>query len=280
MVEHNENGRAGWRKGRQGEGEGILPQYHSESDYGTVADAEGSREMIGDVDKDDMNSFTDSASRTMIQNIVMGTSDGLTVPFALAAGLSNSVSATRIVVIAGIAELVAGCVSMGLGGFLSARAEADYYAGARQEIEYELGGSMKKKKEKTKEILQSLDIPEGAITATLEHFKRHPPKFDNIIERFTIGDEEPDAKQPFRSAATVGLSYVVGGFAPLFPYILEKDPAIALRNSVIVTIIALFAFGWTKAHFLNGPRLRSALETTALGAIAATAAYAVASTFK
>jgi vacuolar iron transporter family protein len=211
-----------------------------------------------------------------VRDIVIGMSDGLTVPFALAAGLSGAVAKTSIVVTAGMAEIVAGSIAMGLGGYLAARSDAEHYASERRREEAEVIEKTDVEVAEVTAILGSygVGIKEGApFVAALRN--NHNAWIDFMM-RFELGLEEPDPKRARTSALTIALSYVAGGFIPLSPYILMSSASSALFVSVVVTLLALLVFGYIKGHFTGVSPLRSGVQTMLIGGIAAAAAFAIA----
>ncbi|MFC5649176.1 VIT1/CCC1 transporter family protein [Paenibacillus solisilvae] len=211
-----------------------------------------------------------------IRDIVIGMADGLTVPFALAAGLSGTVSNTSLVVIAGMAEIAAGSIAMGLGGYLAARTEREHYlselARERREIielpEYE--------REEVAEILRGWALPEPVISSAVESISADPDRWVDFMMKHELGLEEPDPRRARNSSITIGLSYIVGGIIPLSPYMLVQTPDTALYLSVIITLIALFVFGYVKGKFTGSAPIKSAWQTTLVGGAAAGIAFIIA----
>ena len=211
-----------------------------------------------------------------VRDIVIGMSDGLTVPFALAAGLSGAVAKTSIVVTAGLAEIVAGSIAMGLGGYLAARSDAEHYASERRREEAEVIEKTDVEVAEVNAILRTygVGLKEGApFVAALRN--NHKGWIDFMM-RFELGLEEPDPKRARTSALTIALSYVAGGFIPLSPYILMSSASSALLVSVVVTLLALLVFGFIKGHFTGVSPLRSGVQTMLIGGSAAAAAFAIA----
>jgi VIT1/CCC1 family predicted Fe2+/Mn2+ transporter len=212
----------------------------------------------------------------MIHDIVIGMSDGLTVPFALAAGLSGAVGSSFVVVVAGLAEMAAGGISMGLGGYLAGRSELDTY---RSELERERGEVRELPDAEIAEVRQIFTTYglEGQNLDTVVHAVTSNPKtWVAFMMREELGLENPDPRQALRSALTIGLSYVLGGLVPLAPYVVGMPIGTALLASVAVTLLALLIFGAFRAHFTGVPILRGAFQTVLVGGIAAGAAYVLA----
>ena len=215
----------------------------------------------------------------LIQNVVMGASDGSTVPFALAAGLSGTVSSSGVVIVAVVAELAAGCIAMGLGGYMAAQAEADCYKNEKVAMFEHLVENPEEVVERLRGILQPIGVPSDAIESVFNHLRKNPNACAEFLVRHELGTEEPDQSQPLKSAFIVGLSYIISGSIPLVPYFLISNAKDALNISVYVAVLALFAFGWTKGALLGVDRTLSALQTTFLGALAAMASYYFAGIF-
>lgn len=211
-----------------------------------------------------------------VRDIVIGMSDGLTVPFALAAGLSGATSATAIVVTAGLAEIAAGSIAMGLGGFMAARTDAEHYAAERLRELRETREVPEKEAHEVLEIFQGFGMSEAQAKPIVSALAADPERYVDFMMRYELGLEKPDKSRELKSALTIGLSYIVGGFIPLLPYILIQGMQNALIVSVTVTLIALFVFGAIKGKFTGAPVFRAGLQTLLIGGIAAGVAFAVA----
>ncbi len=212
----------------------------------------------------------------MIRDIVIGMSDGLTVPFALAAGLSGAVSSTAIIVTAGLAEIAAGSIAMGLGGYLAAKSDADHYASERVREETEVIDKPNAELAEVSDVFKSFGLDEVEIAPILLKMRSKPAAWVDFMMRFELGLEEPDPKRALQSALTIAGAYMVGGLIPLSPYILVGRAASALVISVAVTIVALFLFGYLKGYFTGAKRIQSALKTALVGGLAAAAAFMIA----
>jgi vacuolar iron transporter family protein len=217
--------------------------------------------------------FTSSES---VRDIVIGMSDGLTVPFALAAGLSGAISQTSIVVTAGLAEIAAGSIAMGLGGYLAARSDAEHYASERKREEFEVVEKSELEEAEVVEVLQEYGVPAAQTPPFVAALRQNPRAWVNFMMRFELGLEEPDPKRALVSALTIAVAYIAGGFIPLSPYMLMSTASSALNVSVIVTLIALFVFGYVKGTFTGARPLRSAIQTALIGGVAAAAAFTIA----
>ncbi len=214
-----------------------------------------------------------------VRDVVIGMSDGLTVPFALAAGLSGAVTSTGVIATAGIAEIVAGAIAMGLGGFLAARGDAEHYASERKREEREVIDVPDRETEEVREILIGYGVEPEDATRAVEGIKRDPKKWVDFMMRFELGLEEPDPKRALASAATIGGSYVVGGLIPLASYFLLSRVDQALPVSCGVTLVALCVFGAVKARFVGLSPFKGMAQTVLVGGLAATAAFLLARLF-
>lgn len=212
----------------------------------------------------------------MIRDIVIGLADGLTVPFALAAGLSGSVSANELVVIAGLAEIAAGSIAMGLGGFLAARTDREHFFSELERERREIVELPHREREEVADILREWGMPEENIESTVDAISKDPERWVNFMMKFELGLEEPEPKRARNSSLTIGLSYIAGGMIPLAPYMFIGNAQTALFVSVIVTLIALFIFGLTKGKFTGTNKWKSAWQTTLVGGLAAGVAFMVA----
>jgi VIT1/CCC1 family predicted Fe2+/Mn2+ transporter len=215
-------------------------------------------------------------STELVRDVVIGMSDGLTVPFALAAGLSGAVSSAHVVVLAGLAEIAAGSVAMGLGGFLAARGDAEHYASERLREEREIVERTRDEEEEIYEIFEKYGVERRESASVLEALKRRPQAWVDFMMRFELGLEEPQSNRASRSAATIAISYVVGGLVPLLPYMLSTSMHAALTYSIVITLLALMGFGGVKGSLTGAGVVRSALQTVVIGGLAAGVAYLLA----
>lgn len=217
-------------------------------------------------------------SSNVVRDVVIGMADGLTVPFALAAGLS-AVASSKVIVVAGLAEIAAGSIAMGLGGYLAARSDAEHYESERAREELEVVERPDDERREVQEILETYGLNDQQIGSILTHFEAKPKAWVDWMMRFELGMEEPDPKRALSSALTIALSYVVGGLVPLTPYMVTAQALTALEYSVVSTAVALAIFGYVKGRFTGAPPLRSAIQTAVIGGLAAGAAYAIAKLF-
>ncbi len=211
-----------------------------------------------------------------VRDIVIGMSDGLTVPFALAAGISGAVAATGIVVVAGLAEIAAGSISMGLGGYLAARTELEHYRTERKREWNETKDVPATEREEVAEIFRSYGIREEVVGTVVDAVASDRNRWVDFMMRFELGLEEPRPRRAMQSAGTIGMSYAVGGMIPLAPYVLIHEIRPALLTSIAVTMLSLLVFGYVKARVTGTGRFRGALQTFLIGGIAATVAFALA----
>ncbi len=211
-----------------------------------------------------------------VRDVVIGMSDGLTVPFALAAGLSGAVSNTAVIITAGLAEIAAGSIAMGLGGYLAARSDAEHYASERRREEEEVRAVPEVEKTEVQEVFEGYGLTPEQSRPIVEALAAKPQAWVDFMMRFELGLEAPEPRRALQSALTIALSYVVGGFIPLSPYMLAGTASTALNISVVVTLIALLIFGYIKGRFTGTHPGRSAVQTALIGGIAAAAAFLIA----
>lgn len=211
-----------------------------------------------------------------VRDVVIGMSDGLTVPFALAAGLTGAISDPRVIVTAGLAEIAAGAIAMGLGGYLAARGDAEHYASELKRERTEILAVPDTEAREVQEIFESYGLTAEESEGVVSSLRRRPDDWVRFMMRFELGLEQPEPGRARRSALTIAASYVAGGFVPLSAYMLMPSSASALRLSVVVTLLALAVFGAVKGRFAGAPVLRSAISTLLVGGLAAAAAFAIA----
>jgi VIT1/CCC1 family predicted Fe2+/Mn2+ transporter len=218
-------------------------------------------------------------SSDLLRDIVIGMSDGLTVPFALAAGLSGAVSSSSIIVIAGIAEIAAGSIAMGLGGYLAGKTEQDHYSSEVKREYDEVENKPHLEIAETKEFFANIGLsPDLQEKATLE-IAQDKDRWVDFMMKYELGLEKPDPKRATKSALNIGVSYIVGGIIPLSPYFFIVDSSEALKYSVVATLICLFIFGYFKSKITGVNALGGAIRVMLIGAMAAAAAFGVAKLF-
>ena len=215
-------------------------------------------------------------SGNLVRDLIIGMSDGLTVPFALAAGLSGAIASTHVVVTAGLAEIAAGSIAMGLGGYLAARSDAEHYASERLREEGEIVTMPEEEKLEVTKIFESYGLNRSESSTVVEALSERPVAWVDFMMKFELGLEKPDPGRAVRSASTIAAAYVAGGFIPLSPYFLFAQAQEALLISVAVTLAALAIFGYLKGRATGTPAFRSAAQTVSIGGLAAGAAFALA----
>jgi VIT1/CCC1 family predicted Fe2+/Mn2+ transporter len=211
-----------------------------------------------------------------IKDIVIGMSDGLTVPFALAAGLSGAVSNNAIIITAGIAEICAGAIAMGLGGYLSGRTEVEHYESELKREYNEVKECYDIEREEVKEVFAAYGLSPAAQEMIVDELVKDEDKWVDFMMRFELGLEKPDAARARKSALNIGISYIIGGIIPLTSYMYTDVPIKGLIYSSITTIFCLFAFGFTKSKLLDNNPWTGGLKTTSIGVLAAAAAFFIA----
>lgn len=211
-----------------------------------------------------------------VRDVVVGMSDGLTVPFALAAGISGAIAVSHLVVTAGLAEIAAGSIAMGLGGYLAGRSEAEHYASERPREEAEVKSVPDVESREVEEIFAAYGIAPEESAPVVQGLRRRPQSWVDFMMRFELGLEKPDPRRAVIIAATIGGSYALGGAVPLGPYFFVGDAHRALIISAAVTVLALGVFGYFKGRFSGARPLVSAAQTVIIGGIAATAAFLLA----
>jgi len=211
-----------------------------------------------------------------VRDIVIGMSDGLTVPFALAAGLTGAIASSRLILTAGFAEIAAGSIAMGLGGYLAARSDAEHYASERRREEEEIVTVPDIEAREVQDIFKSYGLTQTESASVVEALRQRPQDWVDFMMRFELGLEKPVPGRALKSAFTIALSYVVGGIIPLSAYLMFADAHRALHVSCAVTFIALLVFGAVKGRFTGTSMIRSGFQTALIGGLAAAAAFAIA----
>jgi vacuolar iron transporter family protein len=215
-------------------------------------------------------------SSDTVRDVVIGMADGLTVPFALAAGLTGAIVQSRLIITAGFAEIAAGSIAMGLGGYLAARGDAEHYVHEEAREQDEIRRIPEAEAKEVADIFQNYGLSETESSSVVQSLRRRPKDWVAFMMRFELGLEAPQPSRAWKSALTIALAYAVGGMIPLSAYLSLPDARTALRLSVIVTLIALAVFGGVKGKFTGVPVLRSAMQTTVTGGLAAAAAFGIA----
>lgn len=223
-----------------------------------------------------MHQETHINSSTFVRDIIIGMSDGLTVPFALTAGLSGVLDTNHLIIVSGLSEIAAGCISMGLGGFLAGQTEVEHY-NSELKREYE---EVEKVPETERQEVEAIFIDMGVDAAlskqvTLQ-ISQDKDKWVDFMMRFELGLDKPDKDRAIKSALTIAFSYLAGGFIPLFPYLVTSNNQQGFYFSCIITVIALVVFGYFKSKVTGQPLVKGTLKVALTGIIAAVAAYALA----
>jgi len=212
----------------------------------------------------------------IVRDIVIGMSDGLTVPFALAAGLSGAMASSGLVVTGGLAEVAAGSIAMGLGGYMAAQGDREHYMRERQREIKEVVENPEEEKAEVARVFHAYGLKDEQIAPILQAFAESPKEWVNFMMRFELGIEEPDPKRALASAITIAVSYIVSGLIPLAPYMMIGSATSALPYSIVITMLALIVFGYIKGRFSGHTPFKSAAQTVFIGGLAAAAAFGVA----
>ncbi|HLG97276.1 MAG TPA: VIT1/CCC1 transporter family protein [Bryobacteraceae bacterium] len=211
-----------------------------------------------------------------VRDVVIGMADGLTVPFALAAGLSGADVTPRVIVVAGVAEIAAGSIAMGLGGYLAARNDAEHYASELRREQREVEEIPDEEAREVLEVFETYGLTHDEAVPIVNSLRQRPKQWIDFMMRFELGLEEPDPQRALRSASTISGAYIAGGLIPLAPYMLASAVQTALIASVAATLVALAIFGAIKGHYTGMPPGSSAARTTVIGGLAAAAAFGIA----
>lgn len=218
-------------------------------------------------------------SSDLITDIVIGMADGLTVPFALAAGLSGAVDTTAIIVTAGLAEVAAGSIAMGLGGYLAGRTEVDHYNSELKREHDEVERVPEREKQEVREVFAEMGFSDETQHLIADELAKDKEKWVEFMMKYELGLDKPNPKRARNSAFNIGISYVVGGLVPLSPYFFVSDPIDGLKLSAAITVVCLFIFGYFKAKFTGQNPWKGAFSVAAIGSVAATAAFLIAKLF-
>jgi VIT1/CCC1 family predicted Fe2+/Mn2+ transporter len=215
-------------------------------------------------------------SGNLVRDIVIGMSDGLTVPFALAAGISGAVASTGIVVTAGLAEVAAGAIAMGLGGYLASHSDTEHYNSERAREEREVIDMKEAERQEVLDVFRAYGVTDEQAKPVVDALESNPKAWVDFMMQFELGLEKPEPTRARNSALTIAMSYIVGGLVPLSPYMLLHNGHAALETSIGVTLLALLIFGYVKGRFTGKTPFRSAFQTATVGGVAAAAAFAIA----
>ena len=218
-------------------------------------------------------------STEVVRDIVIGMSDGLTVPFALAAGLTGVIAASHIIITAGLSEVAAGSIAMGLGGFLAARGDAEHYDSERKREQREVQTLPDREAQEVAEVFESYGLSPEESAPLVAALQKKPEAYVDFMMRFELGLEKPEPKRALSSALTIAGAYIAGGLIPLSPYFVVPQARTALLWSALITLIALAVFGFFKSKATGSPPLRGGLQTVLIGGLAAGAAFLIARLF-
>ena len=219
------------------------------------------------------------SSSDLVTDIVIGMSDGLTVPFALAAGLSGAVQDTHIIIVAGLAEIAAGSIAMGLGGYLAGKTEVDHYQSELRREEWEVDHLPEREKEEVRVIFEEMGMSPTTQTLIVEEMSKDKAKWVDFMMKYELGLEKPDPKRARNSALNIGVSYIVGGLVPLSAYFFNSEPLEGLQWSAVITVVCLFVFGFFKAKATGQNPWQGAVRVMLIGSAAAAAAFFIARMF-
>ncbi|EKS27679.1 VIT1/CCC1 transporter family protein [Afipia felis] len=214
-----------------------------------------------------------------VRDVVIGMADGLTVPFALAAGLSAAVTSAQIIVTAGLAEIAAGAIAMGLGGYLAARTDQEHFASEERREAWEVDNMREAEVAEVRDIFSSYGLTGEALDSVVTALSADKKRWVDFMMRFELGLEKPDPKRAPISAATIAVSYLVGGLVPLVPYMISGDLRTALLYSIVCTGVALIVFGGVKGKLTGISVVKSGFQTLLVGGLAASAAFYLAHLF-
>jgi predicted membrane protein (TIGR00267 family) len=223
-----------------------------------------------------VNKETHNNNSDLLKDIIIGMSDGLTVPFALTAGLSGVLNTTHLIIVSGLAEIAAGCISMGLGGYLAGESEVEHYDAELQREYREIETVPELELKEVENILTNMGVEEALSKQVAVQISKDKNHWADFMMKAELEMEKPAKNRAARSAGTIALSYLVGGFIPLFPYIIIRDSKTALYLSCIVTIFALIIFGYFKSKVTGQPIVKGTIKVTVTGILAAAAAFLLA----
>jgi VIT1/CCC1 family predicted Fe2+/Mn2+ transporter len=228
--------------------------------------------LIGKI-KPKLNKKFRNTNADLVKDIIIGMSDGLTVPFALTAGLSGILSTNHLIIVSGLSEIVAGCISMGLGGYLAGQSEVEHYdtelKRENNEIEISPGVELKE----VENIFMEMGVDGPLSKQVALQISKDKDRWADFMMKLELEIERPAKNRASKSAGTIALSYLVGGFIPLFPYILTNSSKIGFNVSCMVTILALIIFGYFKSKLTGQPIIKGTIKIALIGIVAASAAY-------
>jgi len=227
------------------------------------------------------NNFSNSHLKNsdLLRDVAIGMSDGLTIPFALAAGLSGAFDKSSIIIIAGIIAVAVGSIAMGLGGYLSGKTEQDHYKNETGEYD-EVESTVTKENEATMDFFANLDLSRELQEQAVQESVKDKESWAAFMKKYELGVDKPEPKHAAKTALVIWLSYMAGGIIPLSPYFFIAHSTEALKISVVTTLICLFVFGFFKSRMTGVKPIWGALKVTLIGVVAAAAAFGVAKLFE
>lgn len=215
-------------------------------------------------------------SSDVLRDIVIGMSDGLTVPFALAAGLSGAAQSTGLIIVAGLAEIAAGSIAMGLGGYLAGKTEQDHYNAELQREYDEVERLPEREREEVKHFFSNLGLSDEVQEQAVAEMTKDKEKWVDFMMKYELGLDKPSPARARKSALNIGLSYIIGGIIPLSPYFFVTDGITGLKISALITLISLFVFGYFKSRITGVRPWEGAVRVMLIGAVAAACAFGIA----
>ncbi len=228
---------------------------------------------------DDIRQDEQLTNSNFVRDVVIGISDGLTVPFALAAGLTAANVDTNIILIAGIAGMAVGSIAIGLGGYLSGKAQLKHFRFEAKREYFELENLRKKELEETREFFASIGLSESVQEQATQEVSQDKDRWVDFMIKYELGSEKPDPNRATKSAVNIGVSYIIGGLIPIIPYFFFDDNMEAFKYAAISSLICLFIFGYLKSKITDQKPIQGAIRATMIGAVAAAAAFGVAKLF-
>jgi len=214
-----------------------------------------------------------------VRDVIIGLSDGITVPFALTAGISGAIDNNMIIITAGLAEICAGAIAMGLGGFLAGKTEEEHYFSELNREYKEVEEKYEMEKQEVREVFAEYGLSKELQDSIADELAKDKDKWVDFMMRYELGLEKPDTKRARKSALNIAFSYVAGGLIPLMGYVFTATAAHGLRDSAIITIICLIVFGYYKSKLTGQKPFEGAVKTTIIGVLAAAAAFGIAYLF-
>jgi vacuolar iron transporter family protein len=213
---------------------------------------------------------------TVLKDIIIGLSDGITVPFALTAGISGAGISNHIIITAGIAEICAGAIAMGLGGYLAGKTEEEHYYHEMHREYAEIKTVPDVEKQEVRDALAYYGLSKEIQDKAAEELSNNEKQWVEFMMHNELRLEEPEKGRAANSARNIALSYIVGGTIPLLGYVFTDLPATGLRDSSIFTILCLLLFGYFKSKMTGQNPFTGALKTTGIGILAAASAFGIA----